>query len=110
MGGVSGKTAEIGQIVPFLRLKMENRSSPSGETDFQACLTKNKEKMLKEKAGEIAGKIWNALNETEGLTAKQIKKATKLVDKDLFLGLGWLLREDKISTQEVEGELFVKLN
>lgn len=30
--------------------------------------------MLKEKAGEIAGKIWNALNETEGLTAKQIKK------------------------------------
>lgn len=23
MGGVSGKTAEIGQIVPFLRLKME---------------------------------------------------------------------------------------
>lgn len=65
--------------------------------------------MLKEKAGEIAGKIWNALNETEGLTAKQIKKATKLVDKDLFLGL-WLLREDKISTQEVEGELFVKLN
>ena len=63
--------------------------------------------MLKEKAGEIAGKIWNA---TEGLTAKQIKKATKLVDKDLFLGLGWLLREDKISTQDVEGELFVKLN
>ena len=61
--------------------------------------------MLKEKAGETAGKIWSALNETEGLTAKQIKKATKLVDKDLFLGLGWLLREDKISTQEVEGEL-----
>jgi len=27
--------------------------------------------MLKEKAGEIAGKIWNALNETEGLTANQ---------------------------------------
>ena len=37
-------------------------------------------------------------------------KYQKLVDKDLFLGLGWLLREDKISTQEVEGELFVKLN
>ena len=66
--------------------------------------------MLKEKAGEIAGKIWNALNETEGLTAKQIKKATKLVDKDLFLGLGWLLRGDKISQAQFEGELFVKLN
>ena len=28
--------------------------------------------MLKEKAGETAGKIWSALNETEGLTAKQL--------------------------------------
>ena len=66
--------------------------------------------MLKEKAGVNAGRIWNALNETEGLTAKQIKKATKLIDKELYLGLGWLLKEEKISTQEVEGELFVKLN
>ena len=57
--------------------------------------------MLKEKAGVIAGTIWNALNETEGMTAKQLKKATKLVDKDLFLGLGWLLREDKVSVEEV---------
>ena len=62
-----------------------------------------------ENAGAFAGRIWAALNETEGLTAKQIKKATKLVDKDLFLGLGWLLREDKVATSEVEGELFVKL-
>ena len=65
--------------------------------------------MLKEKAGVIAGNIWNALNETEGMTAKKLKKATKLVDKDLFLGLGWLLREDKVSVEEVEGELFIKL-
>ena len=56
--------------------------------------------MLKEKAGNVAGQIWTAL----------IKKATKLIDKDFFLGLGWLLREDKVSTSEVEGELFVKLN
>ena len=65
--------------------------------------------MLKEKAGVIAGTIWNALNETEGMNAKQLKKATKLVDKDLLLGLGWLLREDKVSVEEVEGELFIKL-
>ena len=69
----------------------------------------NSRRMLKEKAGETAGKIWNALNESEELTAKQLKKATKLVDKDLYLGLGWLLREDKISTSEVDGELFAKL-
>jgi hypothetical protein len=66
-------------------------------------------KMLKEKAGETAGKIWNALNGTEGLTAKQLKKTTKLIDKDLFLGLGWLLREDKISAEDVNGEWFIKL-
>ena len=65
--------------------------------------------MLEEKAGVIAGQIWNALNENEGLTQKQLKKVIKLVDKDLFLGLGWLLREDKVSTSEVEGELFVAL-
>lgn len=66
--------------------------------------------MLKEKAGIVAGQIWAALEGTEGLGHKQIKKVTKLVDKDFFLGLGWLLREDKVSTQEVDGELFIKLN
>lgn len=76
---------------------------------FYAMSNLNLMRMLKEKAGEIAGKIWNVLNGTEGLTVKQIKKATKLIDKDLFLGFGWLLREDKISVEEVEGELFVKL-
>ena len=65
--------------------------------------------MLQEKAGELAGKIWTALEETEGMTQKQLKKAIKIVDKDFFLGLGWLLREDKLSVSEVEGELFVKL-
>lgn len=58
----------------------------------------------------MAGQIWEALNGTEGLTQKQIKKAAKLkADKDFFLGLGWLLREDKIATSNVGGEIFVKL-
>lgn len=66
--------------------------------------------MLEEKAGVIAGKIWETLNGNEGKTQKQIKKEAKLrADKDFFLGLGWLLREGKIETSEVEGELFVKL-
>lgn len=55
--------------------------------------------------------IWTALNETEGLTQKQIKKAVpaKMLDKDFYLGLGWLLREDKVVVSEKEGELFVAL-
>jgi hypothetical protein len=80
------------------------------EIGFLFNVKNKKEKiMLQEKAGEVAGKIWNALNETEGLTQKQVKKATKLVDKDFFLGLGWLLREDKVAVSEVENELFVVL-
>ncbi len=66
--------------------------------------------MLKEKAGVVEGQIWTALNGTEGLTQKQIKKAAKIkVDKDFFLGLGWLLREDKVEVSEVNEELFMKL-
>lgn len=58
-----------------------------------------------EKAGEIAGAIWNALNENGALNAKDLKKAAKVKsDKELFLGLGWLLREDKLSVAGDEKE------
>ena len=50
-----------------------------------------------EKAGELAGAIWNALNE--------LKKAAKAKsEKDLYLGLGWLLREDKLNVSDDEKE------
>ena len=54
--------------------------------------------MLTEKAGANAGLIWNALDGKEGLTFKEIKKETKQKKDDFLLGLGWLLREDKIFT------------
>jgi len=60
--------------------------------------------MLQEKAGNIAGTIYSALNGTEGLTFKAIKKATKLSEKDFLLGLGWLLREDKLNITETGDE------
>lgn len=61
--------------------------------------------MLQEKAGNIAGLIWKALSTTESAqTFKQIKKATKLTEKDFCLGLGWLLREDKIDSVETGDE------
>jgi len=66
--------------------------------------------MLTEKAGVIAGQIWQALNENGKMTQKELKKVVKLkADKDLFLGLGWLLREDKVETSESEGELLIAL-
>ena len=65
--------------------------------------------MLQEKAGKLAGKIWNALNGTKGMPVKQLKKLLKLTDRDMYLGFGWLLRENKISVEQVDEELFAKL-
>lgn len=58
-----------------------------------------------ENTGSIAGAIWNALNENGTLGAKELKKAAKAKsDKELYLGLGWLLREDKINVTGDEKE------
>lgn len=65
---------------------------------------------MQEKAGEIAGKIWNALNEKGEMTGKELKKATAVkTEKELYLGLGWLLREDKVQVSEVEKDITVTL-
>ena len=62
-------------------------------------------KIMFEKAGELAGAIWNALNENGALNAKDLKKASKAKsEKDLYLGLGWLLREDKLNVEGDEKE------
>lgn len=60
--------------------------------------------MLQEKAGETAGKIWETLNEKGTQTLKQIKKSAKINEKDFYLGLGWLLREDKLIVDETASE------
>lgn len=52
--------------------------------------------MNTEKIGEYAGAVWQALNEAESLGVKQIKKITKLKDKEVYAGLGWLAREGKL--------------
>ena len=66
--------------------------------------------MFEEKAGALAGKIWEALNAQGKLTGKDLKKATKIrAAKDLYLGLGWLLREDKLVIEEVEKDVEVSL-
>ncbi len=50
---------------------------------------------MEELIGIAAGKIWNSLGEKR-LTQTQLKKATGLNEKMLFLGLGWLSKEGKI--------------
>ena len=50
--------------------------------------------------GSWAGLVWAALNEADVLGSKQIKKMTKLKDKELYAALGWLARENKVSFEK----------
>ncbi|MBD5211098.1 MAG: winged helix-turn-helix domain-containing protein [Bacteroidales bacterium] len=62
--------------------------------------------------GTWAGLVWNALNEADVLGTKQLKKITKLKEKELYAALGWLGRENKITIQENpedEKELLITL-
>lgn len=49
-----------------------------------------------ETIGTNAGTVWVALNDAQALGVKQLKKITKLKDKEVFAALGWLAREGKI--------------
>lgn len=62
--------------------------------------------MNSEMIGAWAGLVWNALSETQTLGTKQIKKATKLKDKELYAALGWLARENKIAIADGEDKEF----
>ena len=68
--------------------------------------------MNREIIGLNAGKVWEALNAADAMGVKQLKKVTKLKDKELFAALGWLAREDKIEIavdDEDEKEYIVSL-
>ena len=59
--------------------------------------------------GINAGLVWNALNDNGKLPLKEIKKATKLKEKEIYAALGWLAREGKISFEEESEEIVIKL-
>ena len=62
--------------------------------------------------GMNAGLVWNALNDAEAMGIKQIKKVTKLKEKEMYAALGWLAREGKINIDvdpEDEKELILSL-
>lgn len=62
-----------------------------------------------EKFGVNAGKVWSVLDEAGRQNVKDVKKSTKLTDKDLYAALGWLAREGKVTVEEEEKEVFVSL-
>ena len=65
---------------------------------------------MTEKIGSVAGAVWIALNENGAMNAKDLKKACKIkTDKDLYLAMGWLLREDKLNVEEEGKEITLSL-
>ena len=65
--------------------------------------------MLNEKFGINAGLVWNLLSEKGPLNVKDVKKGTKLTEKDLYAALGWLAREEKVNFTDQDGELIISL-
>ena len=53
--------------------------------------------MNAETIGTNAGLVWQALNTADTLGLKQLKKITKLKDKEVYAALGWLAREGKVN-------------
>lgn len=63
-----------------------------------------------EKIGINAGKVWTILDEGGRQNVKEIKKAAKLTDKDLYAALGWLAREGKVALETEAKEVFASLS
>ncbi len=47
--------------------------------------------------GDAAGTIWQYLDEHGETTLSRLRQGTKLSDQLLFMGIGWLAREEKLS-------------
>ncbi len=63
-----------------------------------------------EKIGINAGRVWTILDEKGRQNVKEVKKAAKLTDKDLYAAIGWLGREGKVVMEEVDKEIYISLS
>lgn len=68
--------------------------------------------MITDDIGNNAGKIWNLLYQQErqeSMSIREIGKHTHLKDAMVYLALGWLSRESKISYSIENEELKMRL-
>jgi hypothetical protein len=64
---------------------------------------------MKEKIGGDAGRLWNVLSENGTKTVKELKKLTKLTDKEVYAAIGWLAREEKLIFDQQNEDLYLSL-
>lgn len=65
---------------------------------------------MKEKIGTNAGRVWTLLDEKGTLSVKDLKKLTKLTEKELYAAFGWLAREEKLILTEEDKEVYASLS
>ncbi|HML64790.1 MAG TPA: winged helix-turn-helix domain-containing protein [Dysgonomonas sp.] len=66
--------------------------------------------MLKNDIGIDAGLIWRLLSENKVLSIREIGEFSGYRDSMIFLALGWLARENKVSFKDNNGTLYIELN
>lgn len=62
-----------------------------------------------EKIGINAGKVWTKLDEKGRMNVKDLRKAIKITEKDMYAAFGWLAKEEKLILEKVEKDIFVDL-
>jgi hypothetical protein len=65
--------------------------------------------MIKQTIGEDAGKIWQKLNSENEKPIKELAKELRLKEKDFYMAIGWLARENKIGFYEENNQQIVFL-
>lgn len=64
---------------------------------------------MKEKIGANAGLVWEILDSEGKKTLKELKKGSKMTEKDMHAALGWLAREGKVAFNELKDDVEVVL-
>lgn len=65
---------------------------------------------LEEKAGTLAGKVWEFLNAAGAANEKEIMKGIKVRrSTEFYLAIGWLLREGKLNIADKDDNLTFSL-
>ncbi|MDR0769067.1 MAG: winged helix-turn-helix domain-containing protein [Dysgonamonadaceae bacterium] len=60
--------------------------------------------------GTDAGLIWKVLDEQGSKGIKDVKKLTKLTEKEIYAAIGWLAREEKLVFGKTEDDTTLSLS
>ena len=59
--------------------------------------------------GANAGKLWTIIANNGEISLAGLKKLSGLDDRQLFMALGWLAREDKVKFSQAKARVLVEL-